>query len=191
MWLRCAFVRRTLGSAGVALPSSCDDEQPARTSTASAAMIARWRTSLARIGGARQIRAMPPAAAERLEQCRGVGEAIRLGLNQAEPRLLIRLVGVEHREVGRIAVLVLEAGDIEAGLRRVGGLRGRLQRLCILFERDQRVGDILECSQDRAAILLGALLIGVAGGPFLVQLRAAIEDRRKQRRSKAPEGRTW
>ena len=38
-----------------------------------------------------------------------------------------------------------------------------------MFERRERVGDVLECGEHRAAILLGGLLIGSAGGALLVQ----------------------
>src|SRR5512146_1646538 len=121
---------------------------------------------------------MPPAAAKRLAERGGIGETVGFGLNQAEPGLLIGLIGVEHRQISGISVLVLEAGEIEARLRGVRRFRRRVQRIGILLERDERVGDVLERREHGAAILLGALLIGVAGGALLMQPRSAVEDRR-------------
>src|SRR5690242_18015148 len=132
MWARCALVSRTFGSTGVAEFSSDDDEQPASSPNASAAAIAQWRDALSNIG-AHQLGAMPPAAAKRLEQRGGIGEAVGFGLDEAEPRLLVRLVGVEHRQIGGIAVLVLEAGEIETRLCGVRRLGRRVQCIGILL----------------------------------------------------------
>src|SRR5689334_12092327 len=109
MCARWALVRRTLGIAGVALFSSADEEQPARSESAS-----RPARLLLSTGG-HEFGLVPPPSAKRLEQSGGVGEAVGLGLHLREARLLIGLVGVQHREIGGIAVLVLEAGEIEAG----------------------------------------------------------------------------
>ena len=73
---------------------------------------------------------MPPTTPERLKQCRRVGESGRLGLNEAEPRLLISLVGVQDRQIGRIAVFVLELISSLAKLadeRRLEAIRVQIQ----------------------------------------------------------------
>ena len=46
-----------------------------------------------------QVLAMPPAAAQRLKQGRGIGEAAGLGLHQRDARLLIGLFGVRRASV--------------------------------------------------------------------------------------------
>ena len=76
----------------------------------------------------RQIRAAPPAAAQRLEQRRGVGVATGLGLHEADPRLLIGLLGAQQRQVAGVAVLPLPLGQIERDLGGVGRGGRRLQR---------------------------------------------------------------
>ena len=106
---------------------------------------------------------------------------------EAQPRLLVGLIGIEHRKIGGIAVLVLQPGKVEAGLRRFGRGGGRLQRLGILLDRDQRVGDILERGEDGASILLGRLRVGRAGRALLVELGPAVENRREQRGADVPE----
>jgi hypothetical protein len=111
---------------GVALLSSGEEEQPATNASASAANAAPNLDHLASIGGAHQFRAVPPAAAERLEQSGSVGEAIGFGLDEAEPRLLIGLIGIQNGEVSGVSVLVLEPRQIEAGLCGVGRLCRRL-----------------------------------------------------------------
>src|SRR5262245_54507467 len=118
MWPRWAFVSRTFAMTGVALFSSWEDEHPATSASAMAAKAALERTRLSSIGCAHQLRLVPPSAAQSLEQRRRVCETVRFCLDEAEARLLVCLVCVEHRQVGRIAVLVLETRQVEAGLRR-------------------------------------------------------------------------
>src|SRR5205814_2353467 len=88
--------------AGASFPSG-EDEHAGMNVSAKTAIAA-----LPSIGCARQISTVPPTAAQGLEQGRGVGEAVGFGLNQAEPRLLIRLGGVQHGKIGCIAVLMLK-----------------------------------------------------------------------------------
>src|ERR1700733_10575597 len=59
--------------------------------------------------GDRRIRvgAIPPAAPERLEQCRGVEEALRARLDQGERRVLISLLRRKDLQVVRAAGLIL------------------------------------------------------------------------------------
>src|SRR4051812_6128884 len=188
MWLRCALVSRTLETGAVApLFSSGDDEQPASSASESAAAKAAWSIGLPAIRGAHQFWPAPPAAAERLKKCRGIGEPVGLGLDLAEPRLLVRLVGVEHREIGGIAVLVLEPGKIEAGLGGVGRRGGGFQSLGVMLERGERVGDILERGEHRAAILLRGLRVSGASGALLMAQSAAVEDRGEQSGAEVPE----
>src|SRR5438445_9228795 len=105
MCARCALVRRTLATLAAApLFSSGDDEQPTKRVTASAAASPRVSEDLFRICG-RQLRPMPPAAAERLEQRCGIGKSVRLRLHEIEPRLPVGLIRVQHGEIACISIL--------------------------------------------------------------------------------------
>ena len=46
-----------------------------------------------------QVVAVPPAAAQRVEQRRGVGKAAGLRLDAREQRLKVRLLRIEHQDV--------------------------------------------------------------------------------------------
>src|SRR3954471_13240690 len=93
IWARCAAVSRTfVATGGASSAASLPDEQPARRRAA-----ARARPGiLLRMGISIEFGALPPTAAERLEQGGAVGEAARLGLDQSDPGLLIILLGDEH-----------------------------------------------------------------------------------------------
>ncbi len=95
------------------------------------------------VGDLRDIGAMPPAAAQRLKQCRRVGVAIGLGLHEADARLLPGPLRVQQREIVDGAELILPPCQIQARERRAfgGGLRD--QRIGIRLQRPQRVGDVL------------------------------------------------
>ena len=134
-----------------------------------------------------QIGAIPPAASQCLKQCRRIGETIGLRLQAIDPRLLIGLFGIQHREIVGVAVLQLALGQIERHPGGVFGRRGRLECERILLECGQRVGDILEGSLHRAAILLECLHIGVPCRVFLVHECPAVENGRGQLRADLPE----
>ena len=134
----------------------------------------------------RDIGAMPPAAAERLEQGRGIRIAIGLGLYQADARLLPRALRVQQREVIDRAELILPPREIEAGGR--GALRGGLRdhRIGIGLQRPQRISDVLARLDHRAAILRRGLLERRDGGALLVQQRAGVEQRLRDTAGDAP-----
>jgi len=57
------------------------------------------------------------------------------------------LVGLLSRQQGNIidrAVVILLLNQVEASLRRVDGVVFGLERLRVIVERRQRVGDVLE-----------------------------------------------
>src|SRR5215469_2908502 len=56
-----------------------------------------------------RVRPVPPAAAQRLKQRCGVGEAIGLGLDSGEQGLAVGELGGENDDIGRIAELKLAA----------------------------------------------------------------------------------
>src|SRR5215469_11641822 len=130
---------------------------------------------------------VPPAAAERMKQCRGVGIAAGLGLYQVDPGLLVSLLRAQQRQVACVPVLPLPLGEIERGFR--GRFRGGrcLQRLGILCECGEGVSYVLKGGQNGAAVLLGRLPVGRSGGALLMQQRPALEDGRGQVRTHRPE----
>ena len=137
-----------------------------------------------------QSRAMPPAAAQRLEQCCRVGIPIGLRLDQVKPRLLRALLGAEQHEIAGVAILPLTLRQIEGEIGRIGRARRCFQTNRVLFQGRQRIGDILERAQHGTAILFRRFDIGGLRRTLLVQQRTAIEYRRRQRRAQVPESGT-
>src|SRR5206468_2119421 len=135
-------------------------EQPARRADAAAAR----RRALLRMGDTFEVGPAPPAAAERLEQSGGVGEAAGLCLDERQPGLLVALLGIEHGEVAGIAVLILEPGQIERPPGGLGRGGGGFQGAGVLVEGGQAVGDLLEGGEDGGAILLRGLGVEGSGG---------------------------
>src|SRR6185437_9222876 len=173
MWLRCSAVKVTLvGVTEACWSSSFLGEQAAAHS---ASMAAPASADLLRILVPLQIGAMPPAAAQGLKQRRRIGVAILLGLDGGDARLLIGLFGAQQCKIIGVAVL---SPTLCQGQGRFGGGFGigrGLEAFGVLRQRRQSIGDILEGVEDGAAILLGRLGIGGAGGAFLMQKRARIE----------------
>ena len=92
----------------------------------------------------RSVLAVPPAAAERLEQGDGVGVARGAGLDEALERLLVAGSAVSSDGRGHLAQLELGAGDVEALAGGLLGVERGLQRVGVVAQGLQRVGDILE-----------------------------------------------
>ncbi|MFO1505772.1 MAG: hypothetical protein U1F23_01625 [Lysobacterales bacterium] len=103
----------------------------------------------------RQLRLMPPAAAERLIERGGIGETIGRGCDPCDPRLLVRLLGIQQLERANGAIAQLSLREIQRGPCRGFRVHGRLQRPCILL-RDQGVRDILN-APSTAAVLFGGV----------------------------------
>src|SRR5215472_18837107 len=72
--------------------------------------------------------AVPPSAAERLEQRRGIGVARRLRLHAVLPRLQVDALGIQQLQVADAAHLVLQLRHVEGVLRIGLGNQVRLQR---------------------------------------------------------------
>src|SRR5437867_5740401 len=104
--------------------------------------------------------ALPPAAAERLEQRRGVRVARRLRLNQPDLRLLVLSLRIEEREIARRAELQLLDRHVEAFARGGLGVRLRLERDRVELQGKQHVGDVLERAEDGLLILREGLVVG-------------------------------
>jgi hypothetical protein len=132
------------------------------------------------------IRAIPPTAAERLEQRRCIGIAVGPRLHQIDDCLLIGLLSIEQRQVADGAELELAAYDLKALRGLVLGGRLRCYRLGIVLERAQRVGHVLEGGDDHAAILSRRLIEAGHRGALLMEQGAAVEDCLRQAAGQAP-----
>src|SRR5712671_3566641 len=104
--------------------------------------------------------ALPPAAAQRLEERRGVRVARSLRLNKTDLGLLVLPLRVEERELARRAELELLGRHVEAFARRGLGLGLRLERDRVELQGEQHVGDVLERAEDGLLILREGLVVG-------------------------------
>lgn len=86
---------------------------------------------------------VPPAAAQRLVKCCGVGKAVRFRLDHRKTGLLIGLFGGEQAErAGLTQFLLTPRNRQAAGCRRLG--RGRsLETVAVALDGMKRIGDIL------------------------------------------------
>src|SRR5712691_3018932 len=75
----------------------------------------------------RRLDAVPPPAAERLKQCRSVGQSVGPRLDDGDHRLQIGLLRKEQEEDIGVAGLHLLAGEIEADLGGAFKVPGRSQ----------------------------------------------------------------
>src|SRR6185437_11922136 len=81
-----------------------------------------------------QIGSMPPAAAQRLEQCGGVRVTVCFRLHERDMRLLVALLGGEELQISGVSVAHLPFGDVERVLRGLVGDDSGLQRVRILLQ---------------------------------------------------------
>ncbi len=70
-----------------------------------------------------EVVAVPPAAAQRLEQRHGVGEAIGLRLDARDPRLQVGLLCIENQEVVDLAELQAPACEVCSKVARAATSR--------------------------------------------------------------------
>src|SRR5581483_12444448 len=99
------------------------------------------------------------------------------GLRQREQSRLIGLLGVEQAEIIYVAELHALACDVETARRRALGRHRLLQRNRIGLNGAQRVGDVLERDDHRAAVLRLRLLERRLRRLLAEEQRAAVEDR--------------
>ena len=118
---------------------------------------------------------IPPAAAERLKQRRRIGEPRRAGLHHLNHRLLIGLLGVEQQQDVGVAGFHLLAGEVETHLRSAFEVARGLQRIRVVLQGAQRVGDVLHGGDDGAPVSPGRRVVSVLGLLELVQKRAAVK----------------
>ncbi len=111
------------------------------------------------------------------EEHDGVGIARGPGLGEGEHRLLVGLLRVEQAEIIDVAEFQPPAHEVEAPRRGALGGDRLLQRDRIRLDRAQRVGDVLEGGDHRAAILRQRLVVGGDCGPSLRGTFTAMENR--------------
>src|SRR6185312_10360384 len=183
MRARCAGVSVTLTACGGAEFGFWS--QPAINSRLPSATIFFSSTIFGILIG--KVGAMPPTAAERLEQGGRIGEAGGLCRKQGDFRSLIGLLCVQRRERIGVAIPQLAVRDFQGGLcGRIGGGRG-LYRRGILLQGNQGVGDILESAEQGGAVLRRRGVEGGARRAFLMSQRAAVEDGRREIGGHGPE----
>ena len=131
-------------------------------------------------------RPVPPAAAQRLEQRRGVGVSSGLGLHQADPGLLVLALRIEQCQLADRAELVLAGRQIErfAGQGQRLGLGAQRGRVGI--DGAQHIGHVLERHQHGRLVLRLGLFVRRLGGTLLGGQRAAVEYRLGQSRGHTP-----
>jgi hypothetical protein len=137
--------------------------------------------------GLGEIGAVPPAAAERLEQGGAVGQARGAGLGQGGAGLQLGLFGRQqrqHRGLARVELLFRRRQRALSGpVDRGGGVQGP----GVALQRLQAVGHVLEGGQRRAAVLRLGLLEQGLGALLPVLQLAALEDRLGHRPRHGPE----
>src|SRR3981189_3769618 len=131
--------------------------------------------------------AVPPSAAERLEERRGVRVARRLRLNQTDLGLLVLALRVERREIARRAELELLGRHVEAFARRGLGLGLRLERDRVELQGKQHVGDVLERAEHGLPILREGLIVGGFGGALSRLELPRVKNRLKEARADVPD----
>src|SRR5215472_7342340 len=134
---------------------------------------------------------VPPAAAERLEQSRGVRVARGLRLHQRRLREVVLALRVQQSEVARAAELELLARHLEAFARGRFGLGLRLERPRVVLEREQDVGDVLEGGENGPLILRESLVVGRFGPALLRPELSGVEDRLEEVRPNVPDQCAW
>src|SRR5712691_4816470 len=121
--------------------------------------------------------ALPPAAAQRLEERRGVRVARRLRLNKTDPCLFVLALRVEERELARRAELELLDRHVEAFARRRLGIRLRLERDRVELQGKQHVGDVLERAEHGLLVLREGLVVSGLRAAFSRLELPGVENR--------------
>src|SRR6266853_3073838 len=131
--------------------------------------------------------ALPPAAAQRLEERRGVRVARRLRLNETDLRLFVLALRVVEREIVCRAELELLGRHFEAFARSNLGIRLSLERDCVELQGKQHVGDVLERAEDGLLILREGLVVGGLRAALPRLELARVENRLKQAGADTPD----
>src|SRR6266480_1446460 len=135
--------------------------------------------------------AVPPTAAQRLEERCGVRVARRLRLNQPDLRLLVLPLRIEEREIARRAELQLLDRHVEAFARGGLGIRLRLERDRVELEGKQHVGDVLERAEDGLLVLREGLVVRCLRAALPRLELPCVKNRLKEARADVPDLRAW
>src|SRR5258708_17098871 len=131
--------------------------------------------------------ALPPSAAQRLEERRGVRVAHRLRLDQTDLGLFVLALGIEEREMARRAELELLDRHVEAFARRSLGIRLRLERDRVELQSKQHVGDVLERAEHGLLVLREGLVVSSFCAAFSRLELPGVEDRLEQAGADVPD----
>src|SRR5882724_5388069 len=131
--------------------------------------------------------ALPPAAAQRLEERRGVRVARSLRLNKTDPCLLVLPLRVEERELARRAELELLGRHVEAFARSGLGIRLRLERDRVELQSKQHVGDVLERAEHGLLVLCEGLVVSSFCAAFSRLELPGVENRLEQAGADVPD----
>src|SRR6267378_145271 len=131
--------------------------------------------------------ALPPAAAQRLEERRGVRVARSLRLNETDPCLFVLALRIEERELARRAELELLDRHVEAFARGGLGLGLRLERDRVELQGKQHVGDVLERAEHGLLILREGLVVGGFGAALPRLELPRVKNRLKEARADVPD----
>src|ERR1700689_1621276 len=101
---------------------------------------------------ARFLLTIPPSAAERLEQARGIGVTIGLSLHPRQFSLLVGLLCIEHGHHADRPQRALALRKLKRFLGRLLRFGGCLERVGVRLQGAQRIGHILACQNDGGAI---------------------------------------
>jgi hypothetical protein len=113
-----------------------------------------------------------PAAAERHEQCCGIGKAIGVGLDADDGCGQVGLLRIENGKLIDLTGVELLLNDFETGFCGIFRAPRRFRRAGIRLQGPKCVRDILKCSDDGGAIL-GFGLIERGFGRVLFVRRSA------------------
>src|SRR5712664_656982 len=127
--------------------------------------------------------ALPPAAAQRLEQRRRVRVAHRLRLNETDLRLFVLALRVVEREIACRAEPELRARHFEAFARRKLCIRLSLERDRVELQGKQHVGDVLERAEHGLLILREGLVVGGFGAALPRLELPRVKNRLKKARA--------
>src|SRR5258708_11669292 len=131
--------------------------------------------------------ALPPSAAQRLEERRGVRVAHRLRLDETDPCLFVLALCIEEREMARRAELELLDRHVEAFARRSLGIRLRLERDRVELQSKQHVGDVLERAEHGLLVLREGLVVSSFCAAFSRLELPGVEDRLEQAGADVPD----
>src|SRR5215469_502156 len=134
-----------------------------------------------RVGGrgaqGRAITDIPPAAAERAEQCRGIGEALCIGRHLCQRGILVLLLGGQYLQLRVLACAVFRDREVLARTRGIKRTVVRGVAIGVMLQGLQSVSHLHECADHGAVVARERLRIALLGFVSPGRERAAVEQR--------------